>query len=148
MRETDSVTVTPTTGPWKRSDTCVRESLPTRTVTLLLVEAESSARLWETQPQAMAAALARLDHVVAELVATYDGVGPVKQDPGNSGAAAFWPRSRSQPMLWRSRWICSGRRWRRSGYVSGCIRARWGWAPQATKQATTWSPRPAGRRGA
>ena len=37
----------------------------------------------------MAAALARLDHVVPEIIAAHDGVGPVKQGPDSSGADGF-----------------------------------------------------------
>ena len=36
--------------------------LPTGTVTLLLADVEGSTRLWETQPDEMTAAVARLDH--------------------------------------------------------------------------------------
>ena len=68
---------------------CASEFLPTRTVTLLLVEAESSTQLWQTQPEATAAALARLDHAVPEIIAAHNGVGPVKQCPHTSGADGF-----------------------------------------------------------
>ena len=37
--------------------------LPTGTVTLLLADVEGSTRLWETQPDEMCAAVARLDQV-------------------------------------------------------------------------------------
>ena len=77
------------TGPWKRSDMCVSEFLPTRTVTLLLAEADGSTQLWQNQPEAMAGALARLDHAVPEIIAAHDGVGPVKQGPDSSGADGF-----------------------------------------------------------
>ena len=72
-----------------RSDHGVRESLPTGTVTLLVVDFESSARLWETQPQEMLAALARLDCTVADLVITYCGVLAVERDAGDRVVAAF-----------------------------------------------------------
>ena len=39
--------------------------LPTGTVTLLLADVEGSTRLWETQPDAMTAAIARLDDTLA-----------------------------------------------------------------------------------
>jgi class 3 adenylate cyclase len=39
--------------------------LPTGTVTLLLADVEGSSRLWETEPEAMTAAIARLDAVVS-----------------------------------------------------------------------------------
>ena len=43
--------------------------LPTGTVTLLLADVEGSTRLWETQPDEMTAAIARLDDTLSSLVA-------------------------------------------------------------------------------
>jgi predicted ATPase/class 3 adenylate cyclase/DNA-binding CsgD family transcriptional regulator len=63
--------------------------LPTGTVTLLLADVEGSTRLWETQPDDMTAALARLDVVVDDVVSTYDGVRPVEQGEGDSFVLAF-----------------------------------------------------------
>src|SRR6202049_1779703 len=63
--------------------------LPTGTVTLLLADVEGSTRLWETQPAEMAAAVARLDRVLPETVATHDGVRPVEQGEGDSFVVAF-----------------------------------------------------------
>ncbi len=63
--------------------------LPTGTVTLLLADVEGSTRLWETQPEAMAAAIARLNQVVGDVVAAHDGVRPVEQGEGDSFVAAF-----------------------------------------------------------
>ncbi|OBK23115.1 LuxR family transcriptional regulator [Mycobacterium asiaticum] len=63
--------------------------LPTGTVTLLLADVEGSTRLWETQPDVMAAAVARLDTALAELVAAHDGVRPVEQGEGDSFVIAF-----------------------------------------------------------
>ncbi len=63
--------------------------LPTGTVTLLLADVEGSTRLWETEPEAMAAAFARLDNTLAELLDTYDGVRPVEQGEGDSFVVAF-----------------------------------------------------------
>ncbi len=63
--------------------------LPTGTVTLLLADVEGSTRLWETQPDVMAAAVARLDEALAELVVTHDGVRPVEQGEGDSFVIAF-----------------------------------------------------------
>jgi predicted ATPase/class 3 adenylate cyclase/DNA-binding CsgD family transcriptional regulator len=73
----------------ERSDMSVSEFLPTRTVTLLLADVEGSTQLWQTQPQAMAAALARLDHAVSNMIAAHDGVGPVKQGLDGGGADGF-----------------------------------------------------------
>ena len=63
--------------------------LPTGTVTLLLADVEGSTRLWETQPGAMTAAVARLNQAVSEIIATNDGVRPVEQGEGDSFVAAF-----------------------------------------------------------
>ena len=63
--------------------------LPTGTVTLLLADVEGSTRLWETQPEEMAAAIARLNQMVSEVIAAHDGVRPVEQGEGDSFVAAF-----------------------------------------------------------
>ena len=63
--------------------------LPTGTVTLLLADVEGSTRLWETQPDEMTAAVARLDQVLLEVVAARDGVRPVEQGEGDSFVIAF-----------------------------------------------------------
>lgn len=70
------------------SDVGVNE-LPTGTVTLLLADVEGSTRLWETQPEVMAAAVARLDQALSEAVAAHDGVRPVEQGEGDSFVIAF-----------------------------------------------------------
>ncbi|MGO8964205.1 MAG: LuxR C-terminal-related transcriptional regulator [Mycobacterium sp.] len=63
--------------------------LPTGTVTLLLADVEGSTRLWETQPEQMTAAFARLDRALCDLVAAYSGVRPVEQGEGDSFVVAF-----------------------------------------------------------
>lgn len=63
--------------------------LPTGTVTLLLGDVEGSTRLWETQPEQMTAAAARLNETVSEIVAVHDGVRPVEQGEGDSFVVAF-----------------------------------------------------------
>ena len=63
--------------------------LPTGTVTLLLADVEGSTRLWETQPDEMTAAMARLNRAVSDLIASHDGVRPVEQGEGDSFVAAF-----------------------------------------------------------
>ncbi|WP_407665394.1 adenylate/guanylate cyclase domain-containing protein, partial [Mycolicibacterium stellerae] len=63
--------------------------LPTGTVTLLLADVEGSTRLWETQPDEMAAALGRLNDAVTRLVSGHDGVRPVEQGEGDSFVVAF-----------------------------------------------------------
>ncbi|MGV7557952.1 adenylate/guanylate cyclase domain-containing protein, partial [Mycobacterium kansasii] len=62
---------------------------PTGTVTLLLADVEGSTRLWESQPEEMTAGVARLDQVLAELVAAHGGVRPVEQGEGDSFVIAF-----------------------------------------------------------
>jgi predicted ATPase/class 3 adenylate cyclase/DNA-binding CsgD family transcriptional regulator len=63
--------------------------LPTGTVTLLLADVEGSTRLWETQPDEMTAAFARLDHALSALVVAHDGVRPIEQGEGDSFVVAF-----------------------------------------------------------
>ena len=67
----------------------VMSELPTGTVTLLLADVEGSTRLWETQPEEMTAAVARLDRALADLLAAHGGVRPVEQGEGDSFVAAF-----------------------------------------------------------
>jgi predicted ATPase/class 3 adenylate cyclase/DNA-binding CsgD family transcriptional regulator len=63
--------------------------LPTGTVTLLLADVEGSTRLWQTQPEEMTAAVARLNRTVDDLVTARGGVRPVEQGEGDSFVAAF-----------------------------------------------------------
>jgi class 3 adenylate cyclase len=58
-------------------------------VTLLLADVEGSTRLWQTRPEEMTAAVARLDRTVAEVIAAHDGVRPVEQGEGDSFVVAF-----------------------------------------------------------
>ena len=46
-------------------------------------------RLWETQPEQMTAAIARLNRLVSDVIAAHDGVRPVEQGEGDSFVAAF-----------------------------------------------------------
>src|SRR3984957_18632792 len=71
------------------SELSVSGLLPTGTVTLLLADVEGSTRLWETQPDEMTAAMARMNQVVSQPIATHDGVRPVEQGEGDSFVAAF-----------------------------------------------------------
>ncbi|MGA8329143.1 MAG: LuxR C-terminal-related transcriptional regulator [Mycobacterium sp.] len=71
------------------SELSVSGLLPTGTVTLLLADVEGSTRLWETQPDEMAIALARMNQAMAEVVAAHDGVRPVEQGEGDSFVTAF-----------------------------------------------------------
>ncbi|MEE3064450.1 MAG: LuxR family transcriptional regulator [Actinomycetota bacterium] len=65
------------------------EMLPTGTVTLLLADVEGSTRLWQTVPDEMADAVARLDQVLGRIVAEHRGVRPVEQGEGDSFVLAF-----------------------------------------------------------
>jgi predicted ATPase/class 3 adenylate cyclase/DNA-binding CsgD family transcriptional regulator len=76
------------TPPVNESDLGVSE-LPTGTVTLLLADIEGSTQLWETQPQEMSNAVARLDRALAQIVAEHGGVRPVEQGEGDSLVVAF-----------------------------------------------------------
>jgi len=76
------------TPPVDWSDVSVGE-LPTGTVTLLLADVENSTRLWETQPDEMTAAIARLDQAVSDASVAHDGVRPVEQGEGDSFVIAF-----------------------------------------------------------
>ena len=74
--------------------------LPTGTVTLLLADVEGSTRLWETQPEEMTAAVARLD-------ARCPSSSPPMTVCGRSSrarATASWSRSRAPPTRWRAPW--------------------------------------------
>src|ERR1700755_3148054 len=63
--------------------------LPTGTVTLLLADVEGSTRLWETQPDEMTAAVARLDRTLGDLLGVHGGGRPVEQGEGDSFVVAF-----------------------------------------------------------
>ncbi|MBX7434078.1 LuxR C-terminal-related transcriptional regulator [Mycobacterium sp. Y57] len=63
--------------------------LPSGTVTLLLADVEGSTRLWERQPGAMSAAIARLNSAADQSVAVHQGVRPLEQGEGDSFVAAF-----------------------------------------------------------
>src|SRR5260370_31073245 len=76
------------------SDFGVSGLLPTGTVTLLLADVEGSTRLWETQPEEMTAAFARLDHALGDLVSAHGGVRPVEPGEGGSFVAALARASR------------------------------------------------------
>jgi predicted ATPase/class 3 adenylate cyclase/DNA-binding CsgD family transcriptional regulator len=75
--------------PLNWSDLGVMGLLPTGTVTLLLADVEGSTRLWESQPEAMTAAIAELDNTLTDLVALHDGVRPIEQGEGDSFVLAF-----------------------------------------------------------
>jgi predicted ATPase/class 3 adenylate cyclase/DNA-binding CsgD family transcriptional regulator len=71
------------------SELGVSGPLPTGTVTLLLADVENSTGRWETQPEQMTAAFARLDHTLADLLAAHGGVRPLEQGEGDSFVLAF-----------------------------------------------------------
>lgn len=67
----------------------VSELLPQGTVTLLLADVEGSTRLWDTQPDEMSAAVARLDAALDDVIVSHRGVRPVEQGEGDSFVVAF-----------------------------------------------------------
>jgi class 3 adenylate cyclase len=75
--------------PLSCSDVGMSKLLPTGVATLLLADIEGSARLWDTQPDEMSAAIALLDPTLVELVAAYYGVRRVQQGEGDSFVVAF-----------------------------------------------------------
>jgi predicted ATPase/class 3 adenylate cyclase/DNA-binding CsgD family transcriptional regulator len=76
------------TPPLNWSDLGVSE-LPTGTVTLLLADVEDSTRLWETRPEEMTTAFARLDTALSNVSDAHGGVRPVEQGEGDSFVIAF-----------------------------------------------------------
>jgi predicted ATPase/class 3 adenylate cyclase/DNA-binding CsgD family transcriptional regulator len=86
MREIDPRADPPSLN-W--TDLGVSELLPAGMVTLLLADAEDSTRLWETQPEQMTAAIARLQRALSEAILEHDGVRPVDQGEGDSFVVAF-----------------------------------------------------------
>jgi predicted ATPase/class 3 adenylate cyclase len=63
--------------------------VPAGTVAFLLTDVEGSTALWEREPDAMAAAMARHYWLVDECVSTHGGVRPQEQGEGDSVVAAF-----------------------------------------------------------
>ena len=63
--------------------------VPEGTVTFLLTDVEASTRRWESEPDAMAAAIARHYELLDEAVRAHAGVRPVEQGEGDSIVAAF-----------------------------------------------------------
>ena len=118
--------------------------LPAGTVTLLLADVEGSTRLWETQPEEMATAIARFNQAVCDVIAAHHGVRPVEQGEGDSFVAAVRARVRCGG---RARWSCSGRRWPRSGCASGCTPVRCSCAMRATTRVRRSTARLVARFG-
>ena len=58
-------------------------------MTLLLADVEGSTRLWETQPEEMTAAVARLDQTLADVDRRHDGVRPGRAGRGRQLRVAF-----------------------------------------------------------
>lgn len=67
----------------------VSKPLPGGTVTFVLADVEGSVRLWESQHDAMADAVARFYTLASELVGLHGGVRPEEQGEGDSFVAAF-----------------------------------------------------------
>lgn len=68
---------------------CVSEFLPTRTVTLLLAEADRSALPWDDLPDTTAGDMERVQNTVSDIIATNGGVGPVKPHSASNTADEF-----------------------------------------------------------
>ncbi|MEA2421463.1 MAG: hypothetical protein QOF55_562, partial [Thermoleophilaceae bacterium] len=64
-------------------------TLPAGTVTFLLTDIEGSTRLWESEPEAMAAAVPVHYEILADAVGRHGGVRPVEQGEGDSVVGAF-----------------------------------------------------------
>ena len=75
--------------PLDWSELGMNEPLPTGTVTLLLADVQGSTQLWDSKPQEMTAAIAKLDQTLAELVGAHHGIRPVEQGEGDSFVIAF-----------------------------------------------------------
>jgi predicted ATPase/class 3 adenylate cyclase/DNA-binding CsgD family transcriptional regulator len=73
----------------------VSEFLPTRTVTLLVADFGDSTQLWQAEPDAMVAAMARLEHAVSGIVAAHGGLGRKtrRANGGDDGLVAMFPRA-------------------------------------------------------
>src|ERR1700740_1999772 len=74
------------------SELSVSGLLPTGTVTLLLADIEGSTRLWETQPDQMTAAMARMNATVSATIATHRGGRPGRTGRGRQLRRALPPR--------------------------------------------------------
>ena len=105
--------------------------LPTGTVTLLLADVEGSTRLWQTQPEEMTAAIARLDRTVCDIIAAHHGVRPVEQGEGDSFVVAFARASDAVACALE----LQRHRWPRSGCASACIPGRCSCVTRATTSA-------------
>lgn len=63
--------------------------LPLGAVTLTLADLAGSVRLWETEPDEMAKAIARHDEIISEAIESHEGVRPKDQGEGDSFLSAF-----------------------------------------------------------
>jgi len=64
-------------------------ALPAGTVTFLLTDIEGSTRLWELDPESMAAAVGRHYSILDDAICAHGGVRPQEQGEGDSVVAAF-----------------------------------------------------------
>ena len=113
------------------SDLGMSELLPTGTVTLLLADVEGSTRLWETQPDELTAAFAKLDHTLVRVVDAHHGVRPIEQ----VRAIASSSPSAGPATQWRAHWRCSCHRWHPFGCASACTPERFSCAMKPTTSA-------------
>ena len=105
-----------------------------------LADVEGSTRLWETQPEEMTAAVARLDRTLVRLRRRPSRGAPGRAGRGRQLRGRVRPRQSDAVACALD---CSGHRWRRSGCASACTPAR---STCATK-ATTSGRRSTGPHG-
>ena len=89
MSKIDSILTTVDVGDEMASDDSTGIALPVGTVTLLMADAEGSTRLWDTEPDTMAPAIADHDRLVHEAIGRHGGMRPKDQGEGDSFVAAF-----------------------------------------------------------
>jgi predicted ATPase/class 3 adenylate cyclase len=102
--------------------------LPTGTVTFLFTDLESSTRLWEEQPEAMRAALARHDLILTESVEAQEG--KVVKGTGDGLHAVFGTAEGAVEAAVACQLALSGERWG----VTGPLRVRMGLHTGAAEQ--------------
>ena len=122
------------------SDLDVTELLPTGTVTLLLADVEGSTQLWESQPTAMTAAIARLNRTAVEAHCRARRRPPGRAGRGRQLRGRIRARQRRGGVRAGS---AAAPNWRRSSCASACTPAKCSCATRATTRARR-STRPPG----
>jgi predicted ATPase/class 3 adenylate cyclase len=91
----------------------VAAELPTGTVTFLFTDLEGSTRLWEEQPDAMRAAMARHDEILRQAVEEHEGL--VVKSTGDGIHAAFATARPAVEAAIEGQLAFAGERWARTG---------------------------------